>query len=82
MQSDNNPMFRKTSFPWYDSTPLCILAAFFSLGVLLFGVAGVRIAAVHPDPWCAWVPVLLSALGLYLFISIAIRLMRRRKSQQ
>ena len=78
MLLDPKPVYRKLILPWYDSEIVCFATLLFAGFVLLFSVFGIHVAYETPD--CRnylWIPGLLFAMGLVVFISIAIRLINR-----
>lgn len=65
-----NPVFRKAIVPWYESKRVCWGLLVFMTLVLLFGSAGVYVAAVNPVflPHM-WVPGLLIVMALVVIVS-------------
>ena len=75
---EENPVFRKTVLPWYDSEAACLVMIIFMYLVFLFSATGIYVAsenAVYRN--FTWVPWLLSALSTVVIISTTIRLIRR-----
>jgi len=75
---DQNPVFRKIIVPWYDSTPICMLAIAAMLAIALFGGAGVVIALEEPafgNAW--WVPLMIVLLSLLVAALVGRRLVLR-----
>ena len=70
MSLDPNPFFRKAIVPWYESKRVCWGLIVFMTLVLLFGAAGVFVAALNPayQPYL-WVPGLLIVLPLVIIVS-------------
>lgn len=81
MQLDQNPFFRKTITPWYDSNPACwILVSVLGL-ILFFASAGIYVgAATAQFAPHVWFPGLLAFLCLFLIIKITLRVKHRNKS--
>jgi len=78
MQLDQNPVFRKIIAPWYDSEVVCFLVLFSMIVVFLFGLTGISAAAEKPEyNDHIWVPVLLVLMSAGVFISTAVRLLKR-----
>ncbi|AOY60066.1 hypothetical protein [Desulfococcus multivorans] len=82
-----NPLFRETVVPWYDSTLACIVTMAVMAGGFIFGVIGYLTALETPESHrYAWVPVLLAGMSLAVILSIAVRLFlrcaRRRKQRR
>lgn len=81
MQLDQNPFFRKTITPWYDSTFACWLLIVGMLLVFLFALAGIMVATEEPDfDRHAWFPGFLAFLSGFLVVKVYIRLKRRTKT--
>ncbi|MCF8090839.1 MAG: hypothetical protein K9K21_01195 [Desulfotignum sp.] len=81
MLLDQNPFFRKTIAPWYDSNPACWILMGFLLLVFVFALAGVAVACA--DPALAdhvWFPVMLAVLSFILTVKIFFRLRLRDKN--
>ena len=80
MQLDPNPSFRRVIPPWYDTDLLCYAVILLMLIVFLFGVVGVTVTwEVSEFQGHLWLPLLLSAMSLWVLASTAIRLIRRRR---
>lgn len=80
MRLDPNPSFRKIIAPWYDSDALCYAVLVLMLVVFLFSMAGISVARSHPSfSNHLWVPLLLSALSLWVLVTTFLRLVRRRR---
>jgi hypothetical protein len=78
MLLDPRPVYRRVIFPWYDSDVLCFATLLFAGFVLFFGFCGIYAAydtAAYQG--YVWIPGLLIALGLAVYISIVIRLINR-----
>jgi hypothetical protein len=78
LKLDQNPVFRKIIVPWYDATPVCLLAIVTLLALALFGMMGMAIAledAAYRN--MAWVPLLITVLSLLVVILITRRLVMR-----
>jgi hypothetical protein len=74
-----NPFFRKTIVPWYDSEAVCLATIVFLLAVLLFGIVGITTAVNHEAySGYLWVPALLTTLSTVVILSTINRMLRRR----
>ena len=81
MQLDQNPFFRKTITPWYDSNFACwVLIAAMGV-VVLFAVGGIIVAGNH-DPYSAhiWFPAMLGGVAGFLIIKVYLRLRSRARN--
>ena len=78
MRLDQNPVYRKAIYPWYDSDAACYVLLVFMLPVFLFGITGILvtrdIAEYHEY---LWVPSLLVFLSSIVILSLSVRLVRR-----
>ena len=78
MRIDQNPLFRKSINPWYDSEAVCIGIIIAMLIVFIFGCIGISVAReearYHGYVWIAVVLVVMS--GGVIFSTI-IRLIKR-----
>ncbi len=81
MQLDQNPFFRKTITPWYDSNFTC-WALIGGMGmVFCFAVGGIIVASGDPGfSLHIWFPGLLCALSGFLVIKIWFRVRARAKN--
>jgi len=80
MRLDPNPSFRRIIAPWYDSDSLCYVVIGLMLVVFFFGLTGISVA--RSDPLFSghtWVPLLVSALSLWVLVATLLRLVRRRR---
>jgi hypothetical protein len=78
MLLDPKPVYRKVIIPWYDSDFVCIATLLLTGFVLLFGVCGIHVAYETPSSrQYIWIPGLVFAMGLLVFISVSIRLITR-----
>lgn len=78
MQIGRNPIHRRIITPWYDTDLVCWIVVLALLPILLFGLAGLRVA--HTDAsyqGYAWVPALLLALSALLIVMNLARLLTR-----
>lgn len=78
MRIDQNPVFRKSFIPWYDSETACIIVIIFMLVVFLFGVAGISVAhenVIYQEE--IWIAVLLVVMSGWVLLTTTIRLMKR-----
>ena len=80
---DSKPVYRRVILPWYDSDPLCVWIIAMMTAVFLFACAGLAVAGSRPS-WgaYAWVPILLALLSLWVLLSTAVRLVRRRMDKR
>lgn len=78
MLLDTKPVYRKVIIPWYDSDIVCIATLIFAGFVLFVGVIGIHVAYETPNnlPYL-WIPGLVFAMGLMVFLSVSIRLIYR-----
>jgi hypothetical protein len=80
MQLDPNPSFRRVIPPWYDTDLFCFAVMLVMLIVFLFGVAGITVTGETSEfQGFIWLPLLLSAMSLWVLASIALRLIRRHR---
>ncbi len=81
MQLDQNPFFRKTITPWYDSNLACWIVMGGLIFVLFFSITGIFVGVSNPAfaPH-VWFPVFLTFLCLFLIIKIYLRMKRRDKN--
>jgi hypothetical protein len=78
MRIDQNPLFRKTIIPWYDSEAVCIGVIVFMLIVFFFGVVGISVARENEEyHGYVWIAVLLVVMSGGVVFSTIIRLMKR-----
>lgn len=78
MQLDQNPFFRKTITPWYDSNFACWVLIWSMVLVFCFAVGGVIVSG--DDPRLAphiWFPLLLAGLSGFLVVKVYVRLNNR-----
>ncbi len=80
-RENNNALFRKTPASRHAVTPIRIAGGGVMLGIFLFALIGIRVAAAFGDPWIMWVPILLLALSGGIFLSLVIRIAKNRKSE-
>ncbi|MCG8687621.1 MAG: hypothetical protein MI892_22285 [Desulfobacterales bacterium] len=80
MQLDQNPYFRKTITPWYDSNFACWVLIWIMVVVFCFSVAGVFVANADPSfvPHI-WFPCMLGGMAAFLVVKIFFRLRARDK---
>ena len=81
MQLDQNPFFRKTITPWYDSTVACWMRIAAMTVVFCFAVGGVVVASGNPEfsPH-GWFPGMLCGLSGFLVVKVYLRLRHRAGS--
>jgi len=78
MQLDLKPVHRKVIVPWYDSDVVCIATLMLAGFVLLIGVCGIHVAYETAESrQYLWIPGLVFALGLAVFLSVSVRLIYR-----
>jgi hypothetical protein len=78
MLLDPKPVYRRVIVPWYDSEIVCFATLLFAGLVLIIGYFGIHVAYDTPAyRQYLWIPGLLIAMGLAVFISVAIRLINR-----
>ena len=78
MRIDQNPVFRKSFIPWYDSETACIIVIIFMIVVLLFGFTGISVAhenAKYQEE--VWVAVLLVVMSGGVLLTTTVRLVKR-----
>mgnify|MGYP006295652261 CR=1 FL=1 len=80
MRLDPNPSFRKIIPPWYDSDTLCCAVIALMLVVFFFGLAGISVAR-RLDAFSnhLWLPLVLSAMSLWVLVATVLRLVKRRR---
>ena len=78
MRLDQNPVYRKAIYPWYDSETACYVLLVLMLPVFLFGITGISVASdIVEYGEYIWVPYLLVFLSSVVILSITLRLVRR-----
>lgn len=78
MRIDQNPLFRKTISPWYDSEAICIGIIIFMLIVFVFGWIGISVAREDAEfHGYVWVAVLLLVMSGGVILSTITRLIKR-----
>ncbi|MCG8618390.1 MAG: hypothetical protein MI802_19405 [Desulfobacterales bacterium] len=80
MQLDQNPFFRKTITPWYDSNLACRLLIAAMCIVFSFALGGLIVASGTPEfsPH-TWFPGMLCFLSGFLVAKIWLRLRARAR---
>ena len=74
----DKPVYRRLILPWYDSEIVCFSTLLFAGFVLFIGYLGIHAAYEIPAyRQYVWIPGLLIAMGLVLFVSVTIRLINR-----
>jgi hypothetical protein len=82
MRLTQNPLFRRTITPWYDSNAACIVVLAFTLLVAIFSFVGINVAESDPAYGAyVWLPLLLLLLSLAVLASTLIRLVQRLQGQ-
>ena len=81
MQLDQNPFFRKTITPWYDSNFACWVLIWVMVLVFCFAVGGVIVANndLRLTPHM-WFPLLLAGLSGFLAVKVLFRLRVRART--
>lgn len=83
MRLDPQPLFRRVITPWYDGPVACWVVIVMMAGVLLFSLAGIVVARSNPDfHGHTWVPAILLLASLFVLLSTAVRLLRRRMGRR
>ena len=78
MRIDQNPLFRKTIIPWYDSEAVCIVVIVFMMIVFFFGVVGISVARENSEyHGYVWIAVLLVVMSAAVIFSTIIQLIKR-----
>ncbi len=78
MRIDQNPLFRKSISPWYDSEAICIGIIIFMLIVFIFGCIGISVAREEAEfHGYVWIAVLLLVLSGGVILSTITRLIKR-----
>ena len=82
MQLDQNPFFRKTITPWYDSNLACRLLIAVMVPVFVFAVGGILVAGNDPAFSAhTWFPSALGALSGFLALKVWLRLRARTRHE-
>jgi hypothetical protein len=78
MRIDQNPLFRKSISPWYDSEAVCIGIIIFMLIVFVFGCIGVSVARQEAEfHGYAWIAIFLLLMSGGVILSTIIRLIKK-----
>ncbi|MBW2602693.1 MAG: hypothetical protein JRE28_00045 [Deltaproteobacteria bacterium] len=78
MRIDQNPLFRRTIIPWYDSEAVCIGVVVLMIIVFFFGVVGISVARESAEyHGYVWIAVLLVVMSGLVIFSTIIRLIKR-----
>ena len=78
MRIDQNPLFRKTIIPWYDSEAVCIGVIVLMMIVFFFGVVGISVARENAEyHGYVWIAVVLVVMSAAVIFSTIIRLIKR-----
>jgi hypothetical protein len=78
MRYDQRPVHRKLIVPWYDSNSACIIILATMVGVIIFAIIGISVAAESPEyQRHVWVPIILLAFSLTVLATTARRLIKR-----
>lgn len=81
MQLDQNPYFRKSITPWYDSNFACWTLIIIMTFVFIFALSGIFVVSGNPDfQDHIWFPIFLAFSSLFLVAKIFLRLRRRIKN--
>ncbi len=74
----DKPVYRRLILPWYDSAIVCFATLLFAGFILFVGYLGIHTAYETTDyRQYVWIPGLLIAMDVVLFVSVAIRLINR-----
>jgi hypothetical protein len=78
MRIDQNPLFRKSIIPWYDSEAVCIGIIIFMLIVFVFGCIGISVSREDAEfHGYVWIAVLLVVMSGWVILTSTIRLIKR-----
>ena len=78
MRIDQNPLFRRSISPWYDSEVVCICVIIFMLIVFFFGWIGISVAREKAEfHGYVGIAILLVVMSGGVILSTVIRLIRR-----
>jgi len=78
IQIDKSLSYRKTITPWYDSDSVCMIKSLIMFIIVLFGIDGIKVARqIDAYNDYVWVPVMLFALSVIVFVTNIIRLVKR-----
>jgi hypothetical protein len=78
MRIDQNPLFRKSINPWYDSEAACIGIIIFMFIVFVFGCIGISVAREDAEfHGYVWIAVLLLVMSGGVILSTILRLIKR-----
>ena len=81
MRLDQNPFFRRTIIPWYDSNLLCSIFIAICVVTLVFAVIGINVALANQAfSGFVWLPSSMAFLSLFVIIKILIKLIKRRQN--
>ncbi len=81
MRLDQNPFFRRSIIPWYDSNLACSIFIVICLCTLIFSLIGIKVALTGPDFInFIWLPSLMVFLSLFVIIKIMLKLIKRRQT--
>ncbi len=79
----DDPVFRETIIPWYDSDGVCFSLIGFMGIVFIFGLFGIASAIEKVEyQQYLWVPVGVSMMSVYVGISIGLRLFWRKTQRR
>ncbi|MDQ1268761.1 MAG: hypothetical protein QG618_65 [Thermodesulfobacteriota bacterium] len=82
MQLDQNPFFRKTITPWYDSNFACWVLICSMFLVFCFAVSGVIVAGDDPKlVRHIWFPFMLAGFSGFLVVKVYVRLNIRSNNE-
>jgi hypothetical protein len=78
MRIDQNPVFRRSFVPWYDSETACVIVIICMIVVFLFGLAGISVAHENGEyQEEVWVAVLLVVMSGGVLLTTTVRLIKR-----
>lgn len=77
-----SPVFRRAILPWYDTNAACIGGLVLMALVLVFGIAGIRVAGrIAAYHGYMWVPMVLVILSGAVCASIIFRMVKRHRDR-
>jgi len=78
MRIHQNPVYRKSIAPWYDSEAVCIGVIVFMLIVFIFGFFGISVSRENVEyHGYGWIAVLLVVMSGGVIFSTTLRLIKR-----
>lgn len=78
IQLEKTPFFRKAYIPWHATTPACLIKVVVMLGIVFFGLDGIKVARnFGPYMGYIWVPALVFVLSLVVALVNLVRIIQR-----